>query len=64
MAKNMREIKIEKVILSIGAVGDALEKGIRLLEILSKRKPIKTKSKKRIPSLGVRPGLEIGTMII
>lgn len=59
----MREIKIEKVILSIGATGDALEKGVKLLGILSARKPVKTKSKKRIPSLGVRPGLEIGTMI-
>ena len=59
----MREIKIEKVILSVGATGDQLEKGFKLLKMLSGRQPIKTKSKKRIPSLGVRPGLEIGTMV-
>ena len=59
----MREIKIEKVVLSVGATGDQLEKGFKLLKMLSERQPIKTKSKKRIPSLGVRPGLEIGAMI-
>ena len=63
MAKDMREIKIEKVILSVGATGDQLEKGFKLLKMLSGRQPIKTKSRKRIPSLGVRPGLEIGAMI-
>jgi large subunit ribosomal protein L5 len=63
MVKDMREIKIEKVILSVGATGDQLEKGFKLLKMLSERKPIKTKSKKRIPSLGVRPGLEIGAMV-
>ena len=63
MAKNTNEIKIEKVVLSIGATGDQLEKGFKLLKILSGRQPIKTKSRKRIPSLGVRPGLEIGTMV-
>ena len=33
------------------------------LKILTERKPMKTKSKKRIPSLGVRPGLEIGAVV-
>jgi len=59
----MREIKIEKVVLSIGGVGDDLIKGIKLLELLTEKKPMKTKSKKRIPSLGVRPGLEIGAVV-
>jgi len=59
----MREIKIEKVVLSIGGTGDYLEKGHKLLNILTKRTPHKTRSKKRIPSLGVRPGLEIGTSV-
>ena len=59
----MEEIKIEKIVLSLGATGDQLEKGFKLLKILSKKQPIKTKSKKRIPSLGVRPGLEIGAMV-
>jgi large subunit ribosomal protein L5 len=65
MEKNniMREIKIEKVVLSVGGVGDDLEKGFQLLKFLTKRNPTKTKSRKRIPSLSVRPGLEIGAVV-
>jgi large subunit ribosomal protein L5 len=59
----MREIKIEKVVLSVGGLGDQLEKGVRLLKYLTDRKPAKTSSKKRIPSLGVRPKLEIGAVV-
>ena len=63
LSNTMREIKIEKVVLSIGGLGDHLEKGVKLLEYLTKRKPAKTSSKKRIPSLGVRPKLEIGAVV-
>jgi ribosomal protein L5 len=59
----MRKIKIEKIVLNVGGVGDDLEKGFELLKELTNKKPCKTKSKKRIPSLGVRPGLEIGAMV-
>ena len=59
----MREIKIEKVVLSIGGVGDYLEKGIKLLELLSQRKPARMKSQKRIPSWSVRPNLEVGAVV-
>lgn len=60
----MQKIKIEKVVLSVGGVGDYLEKGHKLLEILTDgKKPAKTRSKKRIPSLSVRPGLEVGTVV-
>jgi large subunit ribosomal protein L5 len=59
----MREIKIEKIILSVGGIGDYLEKGYKLLEYITKRKPKKTKSNKRIPTLGVKPNLEIGAVV-
>ena len=60
----MQEIKIEKVVLSIGGVGDYLEKGYKLLTLLTDgKKPSKRKSTKRIPSLGVRPGLEVGAVV-
>ncbi len=59
----MREIKIEKVVLSVGGIGDELEKGVKLLEFLTNRKAAKMKSKKRIPNFGVRPGLEIGAVV-
>jgi len=63
MTNVMREIKIEKVVLSIGATGEDLEKGFKLLKIITNRKPAKMRSKKRIPSLGVRPGLEVGAVV-
>lgn len=60
----MREIKIDKVVLNIGGVSEELEKGVKLLELLVPgRKPARTKSNKRIPSLGVRPNLEVGTVV-
>jgi len=59
----MREIKIEKLVLSIGGVGEDLEKGVKLLERLTGKKVKRKKSKKRIPSLGVRPGLEVGCLV-
>ena len=59
----MRNIKIEKVVLNIGGTADKVEKSIKLINKISGRKPIKTKARKRIPSLGVRPGLEIGSMV-
>ncbi|MBI4116695.1 50S ribosomal protein L5 [Candidatus Pacearchaeota archaeon] len=59
----MRKIKIEKVVLSVGATGEALEKGVKLLKLLTGGKPAKMKSAKRIPSLGVRPKLEVGAVV-
>jgi len=59
----MRKFKIEKVVLSVGGTGEELEKGVQLLKIITNKKPAKMKSNKRIPSLGVRPGLEVGTLI-
>jgi large subunit ribosomal protein L5 len=59
----MREIKIEKLVLSVGGIGENLEKGFKLLKFLTGRTPAKMKSKKRIPTLGVRPGLEIGAVV-
>lgn len=59
----MREVKIEKIVLSIGGIGDDLEKGVKLLEMLTGKKPGRTKSNKRIPSLGIRPKLEVGTVV-
>jgi len=59
----MREIKIEKVVLSVGGLAEELEKGVKLLRFLTNKKPMKSKAKKRIPSLGVRPQLEIGAVV-
>ena len=59
----MREIKIEKVVLSVGGTAEELEKGIKLLEFLTKKKAARRRSRKRIPTLGVRPNLEVGAMV-
>lgn len=59
----MRKIKIEKIVFGVGGIADALEKGVKLLELVTKRKPAKMKSRKRIPSLGIRPGLEVGAVV-
>ncbi|MEK6847864.1 MAG: 50S ribosomal protein L5 [Nanoarchaeota archaeon] len=59
----MREIKMEKVVLSIGGTAENLEKGFKLLKMLTGKNPAKMQSRKRIPALGVRPGLEIGAVV-
>ena len=59
----MKKIKIEKVVLSVGGTADVLEKGYKLLKFLTEKQPTKIKSKKRIPSWGVRPGLEVGAVV-
>lgn len=59
----MKEFKLEKVILNIGGTGEKLDKGFILLEKLSKKKPVKVKATKRIPTWQVRPGLEVGTKV-
>lgn len=61
----MKQIKVEKVTLNIGAGKDQkeLEKSIKLLENITGIKPIKTTTNKRIQSWGLRPGLPIGCKI-
>ncbi len=66
MSKNiMRKVRIEKLTLNFGAGTDQkkLEKGMRLLKLISGKEPIKTLSKERIPTWGLRVGLPIGSMI-
>ncbi len=59
----MRTIRIEKVVLNIGGTAEELAKGVKLLEMITGKKPSRMKSNKRIPSLGVRPGLEVGAVV-
>lgn len=60
----MRAIEIEKVTLNIGCGGDAekIEKATKLLEILTERKPVITKSKRR-STFGVSKGKPVGVMV-
>jgi large subunit ribosomal protein L5 len=59
----MQSIQIEKVVLSIGGTAENLEKGFKLIQKISGKTPTKRTSNKRIPSFGVRPGLEVGVMV-
>jgi large subunit ribosomal protein L5 len=58
-----RNIKIEKVVLSVGGTAEELEKGFKLLKMITERKPAKMKSNKRIPTFGVRPNLQVGAVV-
>ena len=61
----MREIKIEKLTLNIGAGKEQskLDKSVLLLKNISGRSPIKTFTNKRIQEWDLRPGLPIGCKV-
>jgi large subunit ribosomal protein L5 len=61
----MRKIKIDKITLNFGAGTNQnlLDKGIKLIKMISGKDPIKTVSNKRIPTWGLRPGLPVGCKI-
>src|SRR3989338_9208256 len=61
----MKNIKIEKVTLNIGAGSDQarLEKGMVLLNSIAEATPVKTITKKRVQEWGLRPNLPIGCKI-
>ncbi|MBI4151430.1 50S ribosomal protein L5 [Candidatus Woesearchaeota archaeon] len=61
----MREVRVAKVTLNIGAGKDEaiLKKGLKLLQKIAPLTPVKTSTKKRIPGWSLRPGLEIGAKV-
>lgn len=65
MTNPMRQLRIEKITLNIGAGKDVqkLEKGVTLLKAITGIEPVKTVTQKRIPNWGLRPGLPIGCML-
>jgi len=58
----MKNVEIEKLTLNIGAgkSQDRLEKGVKLLKMITGIAPVKTVTKKRIPAWNLRPGLPVG----
>lgn len=61
----MQQIKVEKISLNIGTGGPGveLEKALKLLAKITNKKPVETKTKKRIPTWGLRPDLAIGARV-
>jgi len=64
-ANLLRNIRIEKVTLNIGAGKNTalLDKGVKLLKTITGIQPVKTVTQKRIPAWGLRPGLPIGCKV-
>jgi large subunit ribosomal protein L5 len=65
MTNAMREIKLEKAVVNIG-VGDAGErllKAEKVLQMVTKRKPIRTLAKTTSRDFGIRRGMEIGVKV-
>ncbi|HRZ85739.1 MAG TPA: 50S ribosomal protein L5 [Candidatus Paceibacterota bacterium] len=59
----MREIFIEKLVLSGRGVNEELNKSFKLLKKISKKTPSRRISTKRIPAFNVRPKLEVGVLV-
>lgn len=58
----MKEIFIEKVVVNIGVgeSGAELEKAMKIITLITKKKAVKTMAKVKLPTWGIRPGLPIG----
>jgi large subunit ribosomal protein L5 len=62
---SMRDIRLEKAVVNIG-VGDAGErllKAEKVLQMVTKRKPVRTLSKTTNRDFGIRKGMEIGVKV-
>lgn len=59
----MREIEIEKMVLNCGGIDDKLERSMKLLQLISNRKPCVIKSSKRIPDFNISPGKKSGCKV-
>nr|AJS13262.1 50S ribosomal protein L5P, large subunit ribosomal protein L5 [uncultured archaeon] len=65
LQNKMRTIRIEKIVLNIGAgtEADNVEKAVQLLGRISGKKSVKTLTTKRIANWKLRPGLPVGAMV-
>ena len=59
----MQEIEIEKMVLNCGGIEEKLDKSVMLLEMITGKKVIITKAKKRIPAFGISPGKGAGCKV-
>lgn len=62
---SMRDICIDKVVVNIGTgkAGEPLDNAVTLIERLTRRKAVRTASRTRNPTWGLRKGLPIGTKV-
>ena len=59
----MKTIRITEVVLNCGAIGEKLERSIKMLKLITGKEPVTILSKKRIPAFGIRPGLPTGCKV-
>lgn len=61
----MRRIQIDKIVVNIGVgqAGEQLIKGEKVLEMVTGRKPARTRSKTQNKELGIRVGMPIGAKV-
>lgn len=61
----MRRVRIDKVVVNIGVgqAGEQLIKGEKVLEMVTGRKPARTRSKTQNKELGIRVGMPIGAKV-
>jgi large subunit ribosomal protein L5 len=65
MSKEMREIKLDKAVVNIG-VGDAGErllKAVKVLQMVTNKKPVRTIAKTTNRDFGIRMGQQIGCKV-
>lgn len=49
--------------MGVGKSGEPLDKATTIMEMISKQKPVRTISQKRIPAFDVRPGMALGCKV-
>ena len=61
----MKEVLIEKIVVNMGVGTDKeqMKKSVEVIKLITKKKPVKTSSDKRIPDWGVRPGVDLGLKV-
>ncbi|MEM3363942.1 MAG: 50S ribosomal protein L5 [Candidatus Micrarchaeia archaeon] len=62
---SMKDIRIDKIVVNIGVgkAGEPLDNAVALIERLTGRKAVRTTSRTRNPTWGLRKGLPIGTKV-
>ncbi len=62
---DMKEILIDKIVVNMGVGGDPdeMKRAQKIMDVVTKRKSIQTKTQMKAPEWGLRPGLAIGLKV-
>ncbi len=65
MKNPMRDIVIDKVVINmgVGEAGEKLRRAMKVIDLLTHRKPVQTEAKKTIRDFNIRKGLPIGLKV-